>query len=318
MTSRLRIVLVGAGSMGSLHARVVSGHERTDLVAVVDPDAGAGNRLAERHGVTAVRDLDDVTAPYDAVVVAAATEHHAAVGTRVLERGVPLLMEKPLADRLEDSERLVAAAAARGVPLMCGLLERYNPAILTAMSLLEEPLHVSAQRHSPYVSRIRTGVASDLLVHDVDLVIRMMGSEPIGVRGSLGHLHPESVSEDVAETLMTFEGNRLGNVSASRLSQRKVRGFVISELARLIEIDMLRATVTLFRHVDYDSAAEDLTYRQQSIIEIPHLITSKEPLVAQLERFVDVVSGRVDADAERDSILPPHRVIETVRDLAVA
>jgi hypothetical protein len=115
---------------------------------------------------------------------------------------------------------------------------------------------------------------------------------------------------------MTFEGNRLGNASASRLSQRKVRGFVVNELNRLIEIDMLRGAVTLYRHIDNDNPAQDLTYRQQSIIEIPHPVTNREPLAAQLDRFLELIAGTADADAERQSILPAHRVIETVRDHA--
>ncbi len=162
------------------------------------------------------------------MIAAPATQHHHAIGMRVLESGLPLLMEKPLADTLADAEDLVARSRLADVPLMCGLLERYNPGIVTAMSLLKNPLQITAQRHSPYVARIRTGVASDLLIHDADIVVRMMGSEPSRVLGSMGYLHPESepTSEDVAEALMSFPGGAVANVSASRMSQRKVRGFV--------------------------------------------------------------------------------------------
>ena len=262
MSAPLRIALVGAGSMGSLHARVISGHERAQLAAVVDPSHAAGSVVADRFGVPWVKDLDDVQ-DVDAVVVAAATQHHHGIGAQVLDRKLPLLMEKPLADRLVDAEDLVARAEAADVPLMCGLLERYNPGILTAMSLLEEPLHITAQRHSPYVARIRTGVASDLLIHDIDIVLRMLGGrEPSKVEGSMGFLHPDSepTSEDVAETMLTFESGAVANVSASRMSQRKVRGFVINELNRLIEVDMLRNAVTLYRHVLNESTDDGLSY----------------------------------------------------------
>ena len=119
------------------------------------------------------------------------------------------------------------------------------------MSLLEEPLHVTAQRHSPYVARIRSGVATDLLIHDADIAVRMMGAEPVLVRGSFGYLHPDSDpgSEDVAEALLTFGTGAVAHLSASRMSQRKVRSFAVSELNRLVEVDMLRNTVTLYHHV---------------------------------------------------------------------
>lgn len=319
MTAPLRIGLVGAGSMGSLHARVISASDRAELVAVVEPRQEAGDAISERYGVPRVDDLD-AAGPLDAVVVAAATEAHYPIGVQVLERGLPLLMEKPLADRLADAVKLVDLSRERDVPLMCGLLERFNPAILTTMQLLEAPLHITAQRHSPYVARIRTGVASDLLIHDVDIVVRMMGSSPTSVSGSLGYLNPESApgAEDVAEAVMGFEGGAIANVSASRLSQRKVRGFVVAEIDRLIEVDMLRNDVTIYRHVLNESDPSGLSYRQQSIIEIPALVTTREPLAAQLDRFVDLATGVADAEEERSAILPGHEVVEHVRNTATA
>lgn len=301
--------------MGSLHARVLAGHERTTLVAVVDPDERVGRETADRYGARWAPWIDDEL-DVDAVVVAADTALHREIGGRVLDRGLPLLMEKPLADSLTGVEELVLQSRARGVPLMCGLLERYNPGVLTAMSLLEEPLHLMTQRHSPYVARIRSGVASDLLIHDADLAVRMMGAEPVRVRGSFGFLHPDSdpASEDVAEAMLTFGTGTLANLSASRMSQRKVRSLVVSELNRLVEVDLLRNAVTLYQHVAGETTLHGSAYRQQTIVEIPQLLTSREPLAAQLDRFVELACGTADADAERAGILPGHRVVEAARE----
>lgn len=319
MSAPLRIALVGAGSMGSLHARVIHAHRQTELAAVVDPVRQAGAAVAEQYDARWSPTLADVS-DVDAVVVAAATPHHASIGTEALDRGLPLLMEKPLADDLAQTQDLVLRSEKADVPLMCGLLERFNPGIVTAMQLLEDPVHVMAQRHSPYVARVRTGVASDLLIHDVDIAVRMMGAEPTRVVGSLGHLHPESAdaSEDVAEALLGFPGGRLANVSASRMSQHKVRGFVVSELDRLIEIDLLRNAVTIYRHVLGENTADGLSYKQQTIIEIPQIVTNREPLAAQLDRFVALAAGSADAAEERAGILPAHRVVEAVRETARA
>ncbi|MER7001485.1 Gfo/Idh/MocA family oxidoreductase [Dactylosporangium sp. NPDC000555] len=310
--ARPKIVLVGTGSMGSLHARVLFQSERCDLVRVVDPNREAGAGVANRFGAQwtpELGDLDDV----DAVVLAAPTEHHYNVAHDILAADKPLLIEKPVCASLAESEEIVDLAEKRGLPLVCGLLERFNPAVVTALALVDQPVHVAAIRHSPYAPRIRTGVAWDLLVHDVDLTIQIFGgAEPSRVHGTLGHFHPQSVTaaEDVAEAVMSFAAGGLATVSASRISQRKTRALTIAEVDRLVEVDLLRRDVTIYRHVSLDAATPDgRGYRQQSIIEIPELTTGREPLAAQLDHFLDILAGDVDADVERSRILPSHRVV---------
>jgi predicted dehydrogenase len=314
-----RIALVGAGTMGSLHARVISQSDRAELAYVIDPQRQLGADVAERFGAVWAADLDGLS-DVQAVVVASATETHHHLGLDVLKRGLPLLMEKPLADRLADAEELVGLADRYDVPLMCGLLERFNPAIMTAMSLVETPRHVTAVRHSPYVARIGTGVSSDLLIHDVDAVLRLARAEPSAVRGSFGYHHPNSPegSEDVAEAMLGFPGGLVSNISASRMSQRKVRRLEIAEEKRLVEVDMLRNAVTIYRHVLNEASQDGLTYRQQTIIEIPMLVSSREPLASQIDRILDVAAGHLDSAEERASIMPAHRVVETIRKDAAA
>ena len=149
-------------------------------------------------------------------------------------------------------------------------------------------------------------------MHDVDLSIQLTGSAPTDVRARLGHYSPESTAEDVADVIVGFESGAMANLSAARIGQRKVRTLVIHELDRLIELDLLRRAVTIYRHVSGAVSDDGRGYRQQTIIEIPELVTNQEPLAAQFDRFVDLLEGTVDADAERDSILPSHRVIAQV------
>jgi predicted dehydrogenase len=307
------VAVVGAGSMGSLHARVVAQSPQCTLAAVIDPRPEAADALAQRFGSAARSELD--LARIDAVIIAAATPAHHELALQVLAAGLPVLVEKPLADRLDDARAIVAAAAAHDIPLMCGLLERYNPAVMTAMEIVREPVHVSAVRHSPYAARIRTGVASDLLIHDLDLALRVFGAAPESVRGAFSHCHPDSVpgSEDVAEAVLTFPGGGVATISASRIGQRKIRSLSIGEVDQLIEVDLLRRDVTIYRHVANDLAADGIGYRQQTVIEIPALVTAQEPLATQLDRFVALVAGTLDPVAERAAILPAHEALEQVR-----
>lgn len=320
MATLPRILLVGAGSMGSFHARVTAQNESCELATIVDPLPEAGRALAERYGARWAPELTTFEG-IDAVIVAAATEAHGPLARAVLEAGLPLLIEKPVTDDLEQTIALLELSQERGIPMMCGLLERYNPAVLTARGVIENPVHVIGARHSPYVPRIKTGVAWDLLVHDVDLAMQVLDGDVTSVEASVGRFHPSSVpgAEDVVEALLGFDDGAVASVSASRLGQKKVRTLTIHELDRMVEVDLLRRDVTVYRHVSGETATADgRGYRQQTIIEIPELVTNKEPLAAQLERFLHVIDGTVDADAERATILPSHRVVAKVKEVSAA
>ncbi|MDN4598405.1 Gfo/Idh/MocA family protein [Leifsonia virtsii] len=313
MSAPARIALVGAGTMGSHHARVIAQSADAELAVLIDPRESVGRAVAERFGTTWRPELPDLS-DIDGVVVAAATEAHYDLAMQVLSQDTALLVEKPVADSLLRTEEILDLANVRDLPFMCGLLERYNPAVMTARELLGEPVHVTAVRHSPYAPRIRTGVSWDLLVHDVDLAIGIIGTAPNSVESRLGHFHPDSLqdAEDVAETLLDFPGGAIAHVSASRVGQRKIRQLSIYERERLIEVDLLRRDVTVYHHVSENSVDEGRGYRQQTVIEIPELVSSQEPLTTQFGRFLKLVDGTADASAERETILPPHRVIDQV------
>lgn len=315
MNNQKRILVVGAGVMGSYHARVISQSSRASLAGIVDMSPQVGKALAERFNTSWFPSMPGLET-IDGVVVAAPTEVHFDVASLVLDAGVALLLEKPLTNELLTAETLVNYSASHEIPLMCGFLERYNPAILTAMQIVRDPIHLSATRHSPYAPRIKTGASWDLLVHDVDLINRfVVNSEPDVVQGQLGYFHKDSLqsSEDVAECLIKFGNGTIGQASASRVGHRKIRTLSITEEDRLIEIDLLRKDVTVYTNV-VDQMVDEANrgYRQQTVIEIPEIISSQEPLSAQLDRFLDLIEGKVDPDVERNTLLPAHRIISTI------
>lgn len=299
--------------MGRNHARVIATGPRTELGLVIDPHEESGRAVAEQYDSTWQPGLDGIES-CDAVVIAAATEVHHPLASQVIAAGLPLLVEKPLCPSVEQSQELVDASQAAGTPLMCGFLERFNPAVLTAMKMVEAPLYVRAQRHSPYAPRIKTGVAWDLLVHDVDLVVRVFGGmQPEAFDVQVGQFHPQSVpgAEDIVEAGIRFSGGGIGSVSASRLGQVKVRSMVIQELDRMIEIDLLRRGLTSYRHANIEGDDSFVGFRQFTEIEVPE-IGGAEPLVSQLDHFVKLVDGAVDMDTERASIMPAHLVVDEV------
>lgn len=313
MSARIRIGLIGAGSMGANHARVVHQSDLHELSWISDPKMEYAERLAARTNGAPL--VEPELASVDAVIIAAPTEFHRDLAEEVLQAGLPLLLEKPISNNIEETRNVIKRSEELDVPLMCGLLERFNPAVRTALEITSEPLHATATRHSPYVERIRTGVASDLLIHDVDLIIRLFDELPDRIGSVFSFSHPKSDfgSEDVASVVLGTPSGRTAEISASRLSQRKVRTMSIVEVDRLIEIDLLRQDITIHRHIASDVAEVDgLGYRQQSVIEVPIVRFPGEPLALQLEHFTRLIDGKVDADAERESITLPHEVVHGV------
>lgn len=312
--AELNLCLIGVGSMGRNHARVIAQHPKTRLAAVIDPDEQTGRTVAQQYGATWGATLENPNA-YDAIVIATPTEYHFEVASQVIGSSVPLLVEKPLCPSYEQTRTLVDQAEEQDVPLMCGLLERFNPAFMVARNMIESPQWVRAERHSPYASRIKTGVGWDLLVHDVDLVIQLFDNQtPEKITSMVGNYHPESLpeAEDVVECSLRFDAGQVATVSASRISQRKVRTMRVQELDRLVEIDLIQRSVTSYRHRAFEEIFDHgVGFRQHTEIEVPEVF-GNEPLVTQLSHFVTLIEGEADAARERAGMLPAHHIVEDV------
>ncbi|MBC9927543.1 MULTISPECIES: Gfo/Idh/MocA family protein [unclassified Leucobacter] len=305
------VVLFGAGAMGRNHARIIAASSRANLVGIVDPFEANGRAATEQFGGEWFAGAAEALKKADAVVVAASTEYHYDIAREILDAGVPVLIEKPICPSLEQTEEILAIAEKRGVPVQCGFLERFNAGVLAAKSMIDEPVYVRAERHSPYWARIKTGVAWDMLVHDADLISNVFGAAlPDAVSAELGFFHPESMpgAEDVIDMTLRFPGGGIASASASRIGQRKVRKMTIQSLDSMIEIDLLLRGVTKYRHANIESTGDKVGFKQMTEMEVPE-VSGAEPLAAQFDHFVDLVAGRVDMDEERRSILPAHRII---------
>ena len=308
MNAPVKIGLIGAGNMGALHARTIFNNASTELAWVCDPQEKIGSGIATKYSSRYINEPD--LAAVDAVVIAAPTQFHFNIGSEIISAGLPLLLEKPLANSLHEVNELIELSTKKGSPLVCGLLERFNPAVRTAFDLCRDPIHFKSVRHSPMTARIVTGVTGDLLIHDVDLALTLFGEMPVkttGLTDSVG-----GSIEDIVEALLNFGVGQVASLSASRRSQRKVRSISIAEDERLIEIDLLRQDITIYKHVLESPSDDEVGYRQQTIIDIPVLKYHGEPLMLQLDHFVSLINGHHDVDIERSRIIGPHQVIHHV------
>jgi predicted dehydrogenase len=309
------IALIGAGHMGSSHARVISESAEADLGIVIDADPAAAEALAGRYWARASTDPEAAMGA-DAVVVATSTAAHLACALPFLEAGIPTFVEKPLAPSLADVDRLLDASRARDVPLVCGFVERFNAAFRTASSLISAPpSHVVTVRHSPPAPRIASSVVADLLLHDLDAVLRLFGGAKADVVGSGCYQPPSSDFFEIADCTLAFETG-VATMSANRIGQRKVRAMSIHTPEQTIEVDLLRQDVTVYRNVSQEitRGGNGVGYRASTEIDIPFVRHTGEPLALQFSHFLTLVAGTGDHDAERDQIRPPHVLMSEVED----
>lgn len=298
--------------MGGNHARVIAESDIADLAVIIDTDPSRGRPLADRYGCEFSPDLAPATG-CDAAVIATPTRTHDEQAAALLDAGLPLLIEKPLAPDIEVSRAIVAAATRRGLPLMCGFVERFNPAVTTVAALLDErPVHMVSLRHSPATPRTTLSVIFDLLIHDIDLTLRYACPlRPPRVASSVSGAGTEVT--EVADCVLDFDSALVATLSSSRASQRKVRSHMIETPSALYEVDLLRQDVTVYKHRTHSLVGGPApAYRAETVVDIPFVRHGGEPLLLQLRHFVRLLHGQVDAAAERDSILPAHEIAALV------
>ena len=330
----LRLALIGAGRMGAHHARVVSQSPGVALDVVIDRDAGRAELVASLGGARHGTDCD-LALGCDAAIVATNAETHSDVAATLLGAGIPLLVEKPLSPLLGEARLIVEASCRLGVPVSCGFVERFNPVVRTAERLMHEgfgpALHLVAIRHSPPpeaplkaldhgdANRVLPGlsVVHDLLIHDVDLALRLSAGGWTGQAVGGIWASPWTATAEIADCTLLLAGGAVATCSASRMSQRKVRSLSVATERAMLELDLLRRTITVYQHVGHLTALDDAGYRAQTVMDLPFVREAGEPLALQLAHFLALVRGDADPELERVSLLGPHEAVAALQDQAI-
>lgn len=253
----LKVAVVGVGHLGRVHARILSKMPGVRLVGVVDVSAEQRNAVAEACRTNAFPDHLAVAGKIDAAIIATPTKYHHAVALDLIERGIHLLVEKPLAVTTEQGEELVAAAAANGVVLQVGHVERFNPAVSAAAPWLREPKWIEARRLGGFACRILdVGVVLDLMIHDIDLVLSATGQKPNRVEAAGLSLFGQH--EDIAQATLRFPGGCVAQLTASRLSYEAERKMQVWSEAGFASLDFAGRCATVIHPHDavYDRSLD--------------------------------------------------------------
>ncbi len=321
MSARLPIGVVGVGALGRHHARHLAILEEAELVGVFDTDAARAAEVAGDLGVTAFGDFDTLLARVQAVTIAVPTPAHASVGLRALERGVAVLMEKPLAVTVAEADALIAAAARAGVQLQVGHIERYNRALRAAEPYLDGPRYIESQRLAPFQPRgTDVAVVLDLMIHDLDLVLRLTGgAEATEVRAS--GLALLSSHLDIANARVEFTNGAVALATASRVSRERVRRLRLFQPNGYLSLDLATGGGEFMRvRPDWQpgtgNALTDVVERV--VLEAPEA----DALQLELRSFVHAVRGGrevvVSGEEGRSALALALRVADAVRTSPLA
>jgi predicted dehydrogenase len=278
------VAVVGVGHLGRHHARLLATLPGVTLTAVVDMIPERAIAAAEPAGARALNDFREVIDDVDAVTIAVPTEQHRDVALPFLERGIAVLVEKPIARSLVEAEELLTAARASGAILGVGHTERYNPAVAAVLPLVTRPRFIEVHRLGAFPDRsLDIDVVFDLMIHDLDVILSMVKSEVAAVE-AVG-VPVLTSRHDIANARLRFADGCIANVTASRISRERVRKIRFFQPDAYISIDYAAQEVEGYRLVRRDGQRPDIQGGQ-----LP--VAREEPLKRELEDFVAAVRDR--------------------------
>ena len=311
--TNLNAGVVGTGTMGGHHARVYAEHRSVDLVGVHDADTDRARSVATEYDTTA-RTLEGLFSRADVVSIAVPTEYHYDVASQAIDAGVHVLVEKPLVERPDRGEELLERANDAGVVLQVGHIERFNPAVRCIADIVADlnVIAFDAHRLGPPVDRaISDSAVLDLMIHDIDVVRSLVDGDvrEVAATGTEGG--------EYATATVSFDGGVVGQFTASRVTQQKVRQLSITAEECRVNVDYADQTVHVHRRSipEYVERDGDVRFRHESLVERP-TVDNGEPLKKEISSFLDAVQKGTDPAVTGREALQALSLAQQIDELA--
>ena len=281
---KTRVAVIGVGALGKHHARILATLPDVELVAIVDINEARAREIWGLVNAPSFTNAADVLGRVDAVTVAVPTESHSSVALPFLQRGVGVLVEKPLARTALEAQRMIHSAGTSGAVFGVGHTERYNPAVAAVRPLLDQPRFIEVHRLGTFPDRsLDIDVVFDLMIHDLDVVLSIVPSEVVAVEAvGVAVLTPKP---DIANARLKFASGCIANITASRISKDRVRKIRIFQRDAYLSVDYAAQEVERWRLVQRDGAMPAIDGGKLTIEQ-------EEPLLRELVDFVAAVRGK--------------------------
>jgi predicted dehydrogenase len=310
-SQKIRVAVVGAGDFGRNHARVYRELDDAELIGIVDVDPVRAAKIAAEFSTEVLPDIESLAGRADAASVAVPTAEHARVGCRLLELGVDVIVEKPMAASLAEADDLLSAAHRRGRILQVGHLERFNPAIIAVMPVLNGPLYFEVHRLGVFTPRsLDIDVVYDVMIHDLDILLTLVDAPVVDIKAIGIPVLTDKV--DIAHVRLDFATGAVANVTASRVSTERVRKMRFFQQHEYISVDFTRQDALRVRVLEPGP--------QPKFDFVTLLSQKEEPLRAELRAFLDSVRTRraplVDGTAGRRALALADQVMAGILEHA--
>jgi virulence factor len=318
----IRVGVIGVGSMGQHHTRVLSLLKDVCLVGVADVNRERGLDTASKYRVQYFEDYRELLHHVDAACIAAPTLLHHSVGVDCIKAGKHILIEKPIASKISEAEDLVNLAAQNDCILQVGHIERFNPVFREMCNVLggEELIAFEAHRMSPYSARANdVSVVLDLMIHDIDLLLEVVPDsvtiEKITASGNCT-LIPGNL--DYVTATLVFSSGLVATLTASKITHSKLRTLTVHCKDALVEADFLNKKIQIHRQTTSNTRSEygQILYRQDGLIEMVQ-ISNIEPLHAELEHFIHCVRGGSQPSVGGEQALKALRIAAAIEQMAL-
>jgi len=317
---QVRIGVIGTGRMGASHCRVYSNMRHAKFVGVCDVNADLGKDVAKRYDVSFFRDVDSLLENVDAVSICTPTPDHFEIVKRCLDQGVHVMVEKPFTETLDQAEALKEAALNSKLVVQVGHIEKYNPAYMELQKVLEgmDVLAMNFNRLSPFQgSNVDVDVVLDLMIHDIGLVVDMFDTEPVSVDAHGFSVFTNTIDHGMA--VIKYEPELLLTLTASRVTEQKIRGITVTTRDAYIEADLLHKTIDVHRRTlgNYVNQTDSHKYRQESLME-RIVVPAAEPLFLELQDFVNCVAENKAPQVTAEDGYNALRFVLLLRDKILA
>jgi predicted dehydrogenase len=308
-TQKPRVAVVGCGEFGRNHVRVYRETESAELLGVFDQDRERAQKLAQEFQTQVFSRLEDLRGRVDAASVVVPTVAHAQVGCALMNMGIDVLVEKPMAATVVEADQLIATARGTQRVLQVGHVERFNPAVRAVEPIINRPLFFEVHRLGVFTPRsLDVDVIYDLMIHDLDILLALVKEAVEELRAVGIPVLTDKV--DIAHARLEFSGGAVANVTASRVSTERVRKMRFFQQREYVSLDYARRDA-LRVGVKRPGPQPEFGFEKLSAPDV-------EPLRAELEAFVEAVKSRVppktDGLAGRAALDLASRVMESIRE----
>lgn len=319
MSDKIRVGVIGVGSLGQHHARNYYNLPNAELKYVCDADERQARKIAKSFKAKAVKDFDELIGKVDAVSIATPTVLHYEIAEKFLQNGIHCLVEKPICNTVVDAAKLTSLARKKGLILQVGHIEHFNVAVQKFKEILTTPLFIECHRLGPFDPRVKdVGVVLDLMIHDIDIIMRIVNSPIVDIDATGVAILTDK--EDIANARIRFESGCIANITCSRVTPKPMRKLRVFQDNAYISLDYKRQNMEIHKRFKREGklrAGESRYFIKTS----KRRVKREEPLKLELEHFIDCIEAGRDPQTTGEQAMEALDVVikitEQIRNTTV-